>query len=58
MAYIRTNDDYDRSLGIDPDRRRAQLRREIDNYDVGFCNPRKAKELAELEGELASLEKK
>jgi hypothetical protein len=57
MAYIRSNDDYDRACGIDPVKRRADLRREIANYDVGVCNPRKVKELAELEEELATLER-
>ena len=56
MAYIRTNDDYDRACGIDPDARRAELRRQIREYDVGVCNPRKVKELAEMEEELRLLE--
>lgn len=55
MAYIRTNDDYDRAMGFDPVARRAQLKKELKEADQGYCNPIKAKHIAELEEELRNL---
>lgn len=57
MAYIRSNDDYDRAMGVDPDAARAAARRELRSAsdDPGFCNPIKARRLAEAEEECRRL---
>jgi len=57
MAYIRTNEDYDRSLGIDPTMAKDSALRELRaaRADPGYCNPFKAKRLAEAEEEARAL---
>jgi hypothetical protein len=57
MAYIRTNEDYDRAMGIMPsdEERRALEELRSAEADPGYCNPRKAKRLYEAEAEVRRL---
>lgn len=52
MPYIRTNEDYYASLGMSP--KAVLIAEALDEVkiDYGFCNPRKAREAAELEEEI------
>ncbi len=52
MGYIRSNEEYYESLGYSV--KEAEIQAELDrhNIDYGFCNPRKAKEVAEQEVEI------
>jgi hypothetical protein len=57
MAYIRSDEDYYRSLGIDPKAALARAKRDLANSDEGYCNPIKAKFYAEAEETVKELER-
>jgi hypothetical protein len=59
MAYIRSDEDYYISLGMNPTEARIQVEAERRcGHDGGYCNPRKISELneaiAEVRQELAN----
>jgi len=57
MSYIRSDEDYYISCGMDPTKARRQVLKDklMGNIDPGFCNPIKAKEYAEKEDEVDKL---
>ena len=52
MAYIRSNGDWDRAMGISPHESKVQEELKRRGVDYGVCNPRKAKLAAEIEAEV------
>jgi hypothetical protein len=52
MAYIRSNEDYDRSIGLSAKESRVQSEMNRRRVDYGVCNPIKAKIAAEEEDEI------
>lgn len=52
MAYIKSDEDYNQSLGISP--KEAKIQKELDrrNIDYGYCNPRKARWAQKIEDEI------
>jgi len=58
MAYIRTNEDYYRSLGMSTENAKVQVEMDKRGVDAGYCNPRKAKEYAQVENEVKAQVKK
>lgn len=52
MGYIRSDEDYYASLGMGVREARVQVAIDKAGIDYGYCNPRKAKEAAELEAEI------
>ena len=52
MGYIRSNEDWDRAMGISPHEARVQAALDKRGVDYGVCNPIKAKFAAGVEEEI------
>jgi hypothetical protein len=52
VAYIRSNEDWYRSMGISPFEVKVQDELDRRGVDYGVCNPIKAKRAAEVEEEI------
>jgi hypothetical protein len=52
MGYIRSNEDWYRSMGYSDKEIKVQKELERRGVDYGYCNPRKVKRAAEVEAEV------